>query len=70
MTLEERIEKLEKEVVALKTKKVMVRPDWSELNSNVAGLVSCSCGSMLHYRHELRDHWQSGHFDYQAEIKQ
>lgn len=44
---------------------VLIRPPWSEMIKG-AGYIPCSCGTMLATREQTRDHWQRGHFDYEA----
>lgn len=42
----------------------MDREPWEEFQrKHFGGYVGCSCGSILQTCEQVREHWQSGHFD-------
>ena len=42
----------------------MIRLAWEPFLERMhGGIVMCNCGSTLHTRQALRQHWQDGHFD-------
>jgi len=64
-------------------KRAMVRPCWDAIVARTIGQLLyctcgeilhtmeslyCTCGEILHTMESVRTHWQSGHFDFQAEV--
>ena len=68
MTIEEAIRDLDARLTKLEVLAAlptMIRPPFDEIG-RLPGYVACCCGQVLQTRERVREHWQSGHFDYQT----